>query len=253
MPDNIDTPVQGEPVATNTDTITPPVVPVPPAAAQSTTVITEPVEDVSKNGKAVKGMVLGIIAMIAWIIPIVGLPIAAIGLFYSIKGMKSIKRSNAITGIVLCSIGLVATIVNGSIGAYLGVTGQHPIINKFSNSNNDALEYESPEQKKQIIADAVAEVKKKMPLPYVADEYTMLTNVTAEQDAIRYAYSIAGLPDEAAKTITSDFIKANLVNGLCSEKDTRYMLNSDINMEYVYNLKDYSRDVSAVVSKSDCK
>lgn len=84
--------------------------------------------DASKNGSAVLGLVLGIIGLLAWIIPLIGAPITIIGLISSIKGIKSMKRGTAVTAVVLSSIGLFLTIVNASIGAYMGATGQHPLL-----------------------------------------------------------------------------------------------------------------------------
>jgi len=76
------------------------------------------------SGKAVASMVLGIIGLIAWFIPLFGMPITIVGLVLGIKGKNSSKKGMAIAGIVMCIIGLVATLINGSIGAYLGATGQ---------------------------------------------------------------------------------------------------------------------------------
>ena len=87
--------------------------------------------DASKNGKAVTSLVLGIIGLAAWFIPLFGLPITIIGLVKGIKGLESEKRGIAIAGVVICIIGLVATIFNAGLGAYLGVTGQHPLVNKI--------------------------------------------------------------------------------------------------------------------------
>ncbi len=91
------------------------------------------VGDATKNGKAVAGLILGIIGIIAWIIPIIGAPIIITGLIFSIKGLKSLKRGVAITGVVLCSIGLLATIANSAIGAYQGATGQNDVVNEILN------------------------------------------------------------------------------------------------------------------------
>jgi hypothetical protein len=32
---------------------------------------------------------------------------------------------------VLCSLGLVGTLINAAIGAYLGATGQHPLLRQW--------------------------------------------------------------------------------------------------------------------------
>lgn len=89
------------------------------------------VGDASKNGKATTGLVLGIIGLMAWVLPIVGLPVTIVGLIFGIKGLKSLKRTVAVVAIVLSIIGLVASIINMSIGAYQGATGQNPIVNQL--------------------------------------------------------------------------------------------------------------------------
>lgn len=83
------------------------------------------------NGKAIAALVLGIIGLIAWFIPIIGVPVTIIALILGIKGLKSLKRGMAIAAIVLSIIGLLASIVNASIGAYMGATGEYPFVNNF--------------------------------------------------------------------------------------------------------------------------
>ena len=83
------------------------------------------------TGKATAGLLLGIFGMVAWIIPLFGLPITIVGLVMSAKGMQSTSRTKAVAGLVLTIIGLVFTIVNAAIGAYMGATGQLPWINRL--------------------------------------------------------------------------------------------------------------------------
>lgn len=72
--------------------------------------------DEQKN-KPVSSLVLGIISLIAWLLPLAGLPVSIIGLVIGI-------RKNYTTGIVLNIIGLVLTVANAAIGAYMGATGE---------------------------------------------------------------------------------------------------------------------------------
>ena len=72
------------------------------------------------NGKSVASLVLGIVGVIAWCLPILGLPVGVIGL---IMGIQGYNRSMAMAGIVLSIICLVLTIINSSIGAYMGSQG----------------------------------------------------------------------------------------------------------------------------------
>jgi hypothetical protein len=77
-----------------------------------------------KRDKSYVSQILRVIGLVAWIIPIIGAPISIIGLIFGIKSYSGKNRSYAVAGIVLCIIGLLATIINGSIGAYKGATGQ---------------------------------------------------------------------------------------------------------------------------------
>jgi hypothetical protein len=83
--------------------------------------------------RATQSLVLGIIGMVAWFIPIIGLPVQIVGLVFGVKAKNSTKSGRASAGIVLCIIGLVLSVANASIGAYLGATGQSPVVNKIMN------------------------------------------------------------------------------------------------------------------------
>lgn len=67
--------------------------------------------------KARTSFILGIVDTLAWLLPIVGIPVSIVGLILGILGMKSTKRWMAVVGIILSSIFLVAAIINGIIGA----------------------------------------------------------------------------------------------------------------------------------------
>ncbi len=90
-----------------------------------------PAADPSKNAKATTSFILGVVGILAWALPILGAPITIIGLILGIKGLASQKRKLAIAAIVLNIAGLFLTVVNGSIGAYMGMTGQNPIVNQI--------------------------------------------------------------------------------------------------------------------------
>ncbi len=67
--------------------------------------------------KARTSFILGIVDTLAWLLPIVGIPVSIVGLILGILGMKSTKRWMAVVGIILSSIFLVAAIINVIIGA----------------------------------------------------------------------------------------------------------------------------------------
>ena len=93
--------------------------------------IDESTQKSSFPGKPLASLILGIIGLIAWIIPIIGFAVQIPGLILGIKSLKSEKKAMAIVGITLSIIGLVASIANASIGAYLGVIGEHEIVNEL--------------------------------------------------------------------------------------------------------------------------
>lgn len=87
--------------------------------------------DGNEPGKPLASLVLGIVGLITWIVPIIGLPISITGLVFGINATKRVQKGLAIAGVILCSIGLVLGGINFAWGAYLGATGQHALINKF--------------------------------------------------------------------------------------------------------------------------
>jgi hypothetical protein len=79
------------------------------------------------DGKAVASLVLGIASLILWCCPLVGLAAAVTGLALGIAAWNSESRGFAITGVVLCSIGLLLSLANAAFGAFLAVSGHHPM------------------------------------------------------------------------------------------------------------------------------
>lgn len=80
----------------------------------------------------VVSLLLGILSIFAWLIPTLGLPITLLGLIIGVQtlrgvGMPNLRRVEkgmAVAAVVLCSLGLLATIGNFAYRAYLVVTGQ---------------------------------------------------------------------------------------------------------------------------------
>lgn len=69
---------------------------------------------------AVFGFVLGVVGVVAWLLPVAGAPIGIAGLLLSIKGLQSQQRRLAMAGVVLCSIGIGLTIVTWVMRAAAG-------------------------------------------------------------------------------------------------------------------------------------
>lgn len=80
------------------------------------------------KGKALTSFILGLVSIVAWFIPIIGAPVTIVGLVMGILGRKSSRKKMAIAGIILCSVFLVVTVVNGVIGAIMAVETMNEIL-----------------------------------------------------------------------------------------------------------------------------
>src|SRR2546421_9048846 len=75
-----------------------------------------------RNGLATASLVLGIISMIAWLLPILGLPLSIIGVVLGHLGRHlTVRRRRATTGLVLSYIALGLTLLNAIAGAMLAM------------------------------------------------------------------------------------------------------------------------------------
>ncbi len=99
----------------------------PPSPVQYASMPTQP----PGQGKATASLILGICSVVMWLCPLVGIAVAITGLVLGIQSNREHRRKTAVAGIVLSIIGLALTVVNGAIGAYLGATGQHSLVNRF--------------------------------------------------------------------------------------------------------------------------
>jgi len=76
-----------------------------------------------KDSKATASLILGIIGLLFWLFPILGFPVNITGLVLGVKALKGPRRDRAVAGMVISIIGLVLTIINSAIGAYMGAIG----------------------------------------------------------------------------------------------------------------------------------
>lgn len=80
----------------------------------------------------VVSLLLGILSLVAWLIPTLGIPITVLGLIIGVQtlrgvGMPDLRREEkgmAAAAVVLCGLGLLATVGNFAYRAYLVATGQ---------------------------------------------------------------------------------------------------------------------------------
>ncbi len=107
----------------------------------------------------------------------------------------------------------------------------------------------SSTSKAELISQTVKEVKASMSLPSQVDEATTLVDITAELNAIRYHYVLSGLD---TNNLSNDYLKTYLGTSICQNKDTKALLNQDINMEYSYSVKSSTKKYFISFTKTDC-
>lgn len=65
---------------------------------------------------AITGFVLGMVSIIAWLLPLAGYPVTILGIIFSTKGLKSTARTMALLGLIFSIIFLVFTLGNSIAG-----------------------------------------------------------------------------------------------------------------------------------------
>lgn len=77
-----------------------------------------------KKGMSIASMVLGIVGLIAWCLPILGLPMGIVGLILlGIVGIRKGGKGMAIAGIITSVITIILSLVNSLAGVYLTTLG----------------------------------------------------------------------------------------------------------------------------------
>lgn len=77
------------------------------------------------NGTGTAGFVLGIISLVTWLVPIVGVPVTATGMVLSFVGRSKVNRGEAtnggqcVAGIVMTAVSIPLIIVSAVLGAIM--------------------------------------------------------------------------------------------------------------------------------------
>ena len=81
---------------------------------------TQPNLDENRIAKqATTSLILGFMAIAAWILPVIGLPLTIVGLVKGIQGVKSTRPGQAMAGIVMNAVFLALTLANSILGALM--------------------------------------------------------------------------------------------------------------------------------------
>lgn len=81
------------------------------------------IEETEKiGGKSIASFVLGLVGIIAWILPLIGYPVTITGLVLGCIARKKEKNAFSLTGIILSSITLGITLINSIIGVIMALS-----------------------------------------------------------------------------------------------------------------------------------
>ena len=139
------------------------------------------------------------------------------------------------------AIGIIVFILAFATVRYL----TQEAISPSSNLNN-----QTSSDKAQLIADTVREIKSQITLPTKLDEVTMWNDITAQPTAIRYHYTLVGAD---TSNLSNAYLKNYLGSNLCSNKDTKNLLDQGIGMEYSYAVQGSTQSYFVSFTKADCQ
>ena len=102
----------------------------------------------------------------------------------------------------------------------------------------------------ELIQQTVKEFKEEIELPSQIDELTILTDVTAQENAIRYQYTVSSQTDTSV--LSNDIIKDSLVENICKNNDFVDLLKKGIDLEYSYKVENSEQTYFVTFKYADC-
>lgn len=100
------------------------------------------------------------------------------------------------------------------------------------------------------VSKAVVQIREQSDLPKQVDSVTSWTGVEAEGNAIHYDYTVSSSVDPAS--ITESAIRDSVGPTLCSNSDTKDLLDEGVDMRYTYAFDGSSKTLDTTFTKSDC-
>lgn len=100
------------------------------------------------------------------------------------------------------------------------------------------------------VSKAVVQIREQTDLPKQVDSVTTWTGVEAEGNAIHYDYTVSSSVDPAS--ITESAVRDSVGPTLCSNSDTKELLDQDVDMRYTYAFDGSSKTLDTTFTKSDC-
>lgn len=79
-------------------------------------------ENKPASSKSIASFVLGLVGIIAWLIPLFGYPVTITGLILGCLARKNEKNGFSLAGIILSSIFLALTLINSILGVIIALS-----------------------------------------------------------------------------------------------------------------------------------
>ncbi len=76
-------------------------------------------EEKQIGGKSIASFVLGLVGIVAWLIPLFGYPVTITGLALGCVARKNEKNGFSLAGIILSAITLAMTLINSILGVIM--------------------------------------------------------------------------------------------------------------------------------------
>ena len=102
----------------------------------------------------------------------------------------------------------------------------------------------------ELIQQTVKDFKEEVELPSQIDELTMLTDIIAQENAIRYQYTISSQADTSV--LSNDVIKDSLVENICKNSNMVNLLKKGIDLEYSYKVENSEQTYFVTFKYADC-
>ena len=122
------------------------------------------------------------------------------------------------------------------------VLGVHNLLGAYNTLLGNGSQQNSIEQ-------AVMRLQNGTTFPKEVNSKTTETAIEAEPNAIRFDYTIH---DTDVSSISNDSIKSNILSVFCNNDEIQKDLNTGINFEYSYKVKDSSQTFFVSLGKGDC-
>jgi len=100
------------------------------------------------------------------------------------------------------------------------------------------------------VSKAVEQIREQSDLPKQVDSVTTWTGIEAEGAAIHYDYTVSSNVDPAS--ITEGAIRDAVGPNLCSNSETKKLLDEDVDMRYTYKFEGSPKTVDTTFTKADC-